>query len=87
MSQDTNDKAPTFEKALTKLEQVVQAMESGELSLEQSMKHFEEGMALSKLCGAKLAETEQKIEMLMQKADGEADWQAVNPPADRESTS
>jgi exodeoxyribonuclease VII small subunit len=80
----SEDKELTFEEALTKLEQIVQAMESGELSLEQSMKHFEEGMALSRLCGAKLTETEQKIEMLVQKAEGAAEWAPVAPAGDEE---
>ena len=78
----SEEKDLTFEAALARLEKVVQAMESGELALEESMKRFEEGMTLSRFCAQKLTETEQKIEMLMQKADGSLDWQPVRLPED-----
>ena len=57
----------SFEDALTKLENNVRTLEVGELSLEESLKIFEEGMKLSKLCSAKLEEAEAKIEVLLEK--------------------
>jgi len=61
------DKQPGFEKSLERLETIVREMESGELSLEKMMKHFEEGVSLVGICSAKLNEVERKIEMLVKK--------------------
>ncbi|MDD5952898.1 MAG: exodeoxyribonuclease VII small subunit [Oscillospiraceae bacterium] len=52
----------TFETAMKKLAQIVAKLESGTLSLEESLKLFEEGTALSEHCYKKLAQAEQKIE-------------------------
>lgn len=60
----------SFEKALERLETIVQEMESGELSLENALKKFEEGVRLSQLCTQKLNETEKKIALLMEQSDG-----------------
>ena len=59
----------TFEQSLARLELLVREMESGQLSLEKMMSHFEEGMTLVKTCGDKLNEVEAKIEMLVKKGD------------------
>lgn len=64
-----SDKQPGFEKSLERLEMIVREMESGELSLEKMMKHFEEGMSLVGICSVKLNEVERKIEMLVKKGD------------------
>jgi len=61
---------PTFEIAMKQLEQIVQELESGNLSLEDSIKKFEEGIKLSKFCSAKLDETEKKITLLLRDQDG-----------------
>lgn len=63
-------KVVNFESALSELEKLVQGMESGELSLEDSLKAFEKGMQLSRDCQQSLAEAEQKVQLLMEK-DGE----------------
>jgi exodeoxyribonuclease VII small subunit len=60
----------TFEKAMKKLEQIVQELESGDLSLERAIKKFEEGVQLSKFCSGKLDETEKRVTLLMQDAEG-----------------
>lgn len=60
----------SFEKALEKLEQIVHEMESGQLPLETALKKFEEGIKLSQFCSEKLDETEKKISVLMETADG-----------------
>ncbi|MBI3019510.1 MAG: exodeoxyribonuclease VII small subunit [Deltaproteobacteria bacterium] len=56
-----------FEKSLEKLEGMVKKLESGELSLEDSVKAFEEGVQLAAHCGKKLDEAEKKVEILLQK--------------------
>lgn len=59
----------SFEKALDRLETIVEEMESGTLSLEDMMKRFEEGQGLSKLCSAKLNQVERRIEILVKNND------------------
>lgn len=58
-----------FEKALGRLETIVEEMESGTLSLEDMMKRFEEGQALVKLCSGKLNQVERRIEILVKEGD------------------
>ncbi len=60
----------TFEGAMKRLEQIVQDLESGDLSLEKTIKKFEEGVQLSKICSEKLDETEKKINILLQDKEG-----------------
>jgi exodeoxyribonuclease VII small subunit len=55
----------TFEKAMNKLEQIVQQLESTDLPLEKAIKKFEEGVQLSRFCSEKLDETEKKITILL----------------------
>lgn len=64
------EKNEKFEVSLEKLEGLVQKLESGDLSLEDSMKAFEEGMTLVKSCEQKLTEAQKKIEILMKDKDG-----------------
>lgn len=54
-------KEMSYEKAVGRLNEIVAALESGEVDLEQSMKLFEEGAALSSFCYQKLSQAEQKI--------------------------
>ena len=60
----------SFEKALEQLEKIVETLESNELSLEKALAKFEEGMKLSQYCAKQLDETERKISLIMEKADG-----------------
>jgi exodeoxyribonuclease VII small subunit len=66
-----SETAPTFEAALQKLEEIVQRLEKGELGLEESLKLYEEGIRLSRLCHAKLEEAEGRIEVLLKDGHGE----------------
>ena len=59
-----------FESALEELEQVVEQLESGELSLEDSLSAFEKGVGLVRFCNQKLNEVEKKIEMLVRDKEG-----------------
>jgi exodeoxyribonuclease VII small subunit len=54
----------TFEQAFGQLEEVVRQLESGELSLEQSLALFEKGMRLAKLCEGKLDQAQQRVSQL-----------------------
>ena len=58
---------PDFEQSLQELEQIVQQMEQGELSLEDSLKYFERGIELTRSCQATLRLAEQKVEQLLEK--------------------
>jgi exodeoxyribonuclease VII small subunit len=71
---------PTFEQALQQLEQIVQKLEKGDLPLEESLRLYEDGLRLSRLCHGKLEEAEGKIEMLMKDARGEAALDAQGRP-------
>jgi len=55
-----------FEDALAKLEEIVKKMESGDLSLEDSLKSFEEGIRLVRVCSRKLDEAQRRVELLLQ---------------------
>ncbi len=60
-----------FEKKLKRLEEIVEKMETGDLSLDDSLKSFEEGVKLSKECHVQLSEAEQKVKLLVKEnADG-----------------
>lgn len=57
----------TFEEALAGLEQITKDLEDGNLSLELSLKKFDEGIKLAEFCGKKLEDAQQKVEILQQK--------------------
>lgn len=61
----------SFEKSIEALESIVEELESGDLSLEASIKKFEEGVKLSKNCSKKLDETEKKISILLTDNNGD----------------
>src|ERR1043166_2509480 len=56
----------SFEKAIARLEKIVEAMEQGKIGLEESVKHFEEGMGLIARCRRVLGEAELKIQHLQE---------------------
>ncbi|HCT40841.1 MAG: exodeoxyribonuclease VII small subunit [Moraxellaceae bacterium] len=62
--------AVDFEKALSELEARVHQLESGDLSLEDALKAFEEGIRLTRDCQQALTEAEQKVQLLLEKSDG-----------------
>lgn len=67
-----------FEAALEELEEVVEQLESGELSLEDSLAAFEKGVGLVKFCNQKLNEVEKKIELLVKDRDGRLELRAFD---------
>ena len=63
------NKQESFEESLERLEALVEQIESGELSLEKMITHFEEGSALVERCSKKLSEVELKIEKLVKRGE------------------
>jgi len=63
----------TFEAALRRLEEIVETLENGELSLEESIKIFEEGVGLTRNCSRQLEEAEQKVTRLLAETDEDGD--------------
>lgn len=59
-----------FEESITKLEALVERMENGNLSLEESLKTFEEGINLTRECQQALKTAEQKVKLLIEKNNG-----------------
>lgn len=70
-----------FEKALKELESLVERMEAGDMSLEDSLKYFERGVALTRSCQKALAEAEQKVQVLLNEQGEEtlADFPSTEP--------
>ena len=64
-----------FEKALEQLEKIVSDLESGELTLDESIRAFEKGVELSRLCQKKLEAAEERVKKLIEKTDGEIDFE------------
>ena len=60
-----------FEKAMTRLENIVEELERGDLDIDKSLEIFEEGIKMSRLCSKKLNEAEAKIEKLSKGKKGE----------------
>lgn len=59
-----------FESSLKKLEDAVARLESGELSLDDSLKVFEDGVRHASICSRKLNEAQKKVELLLKRKDG-----------------
>src|SRR3982750_1504787 len=63
-------KNQTFESSLGELEKIVRRLEDGDLSLEESLKLFEDGVRLSRECQERLNQAERRIEVLLKDEDG-----------------
>ena len=64
-------KEQTYEESMKELEQLVKDLESGNLTLDESIKKFEKGIKLSKYCSSLLEDAEKKISVLIEKENGE----------------
>jgi len=71
-------KAPNFEKSLQELETLVEKLESGDLSLEESLATFEKGVKLTRQCQTALKDAEQKVTLLLQQNNGELTQKAFD---------
>jgi exodeoxyribonuclease VII small subunit len=63
---------PDFEQSMRELEALVEKLEQGDLPLEEALRQFERGVALTRACQAALKEAEQKVEVLLKRSSGEA---------------
>ena len=72
-------KKPDFERSLARLEEVVSKLESPQLSLDEAMKLFEEGVELSRECQKQLEQAEGRVEILLKKADGKLATEPFEP--------
>ena len=78
-------KKPDFEYSLARLEEIVGKLESANLSLDDAMKLFEEGVQLSRDCQKYLEQAEGKVEILLKKAGGEMAAEPFDPEAEEDS--
>jgi exodeoxyribonuclease VII small subunit len=78
-------KKPDFERSLARLEDVVRRLESPQLSLDEAMKLFEEGVGLSRECQKQLEEAEGRVEILLKKADGKMAAEPFEAEGENES--
>ena len=67
-----------FEVALKRLEEIVRELEKGDLSLEDSIKLFEEGMEMSRICTTKLTSAKGKLQQLLREKDGSFQFDQLN---------
>ncbi len=68
-SDPASDRTATFEQALTRLETIVQELEGGDLTLEETLSRYEEGSRLAAECARRLEEAEQRIKVLSSSPD------------------
>ena len=73
MNDKSKEKNLDFEKSLVKLENIIEALEDGDLPLNESIRTFEEGVKLTKHCQELLTKAELKIQKLLEKDDGTLD--------------
>ncbi len=68
-----------FEKAMEKLEKIVEDLEAGSLGLDEALKQYEEGVKLVRVCQKTLAQAEKKIETLTRSLDGSLERNDFDP--------
>lgn len=73
---------PRFEDTLNELEQLLTNMESGELSLDESLAAFEQGIKLTRSAQKSLEAAQQKVQLLIEDNDGELHTETINPEGD-----
>jgi exodeoxyribonuclease VII small subunit len=78
-------KKPEFERSLARLEEIVRKLENTNLSLDEAMKFFEEGVVLSRDCQKQLEQAEGRVEILMKKAGGDLAVEPFEPGTDEEN--
>lgn len=72
-------KTPDFEKALVELEAVIERLEKGDLSLENSLKDFEQGVKLARSCQSALNNAQQRVEKLIEE-NGQLSFEPFQKP-------
>lgn len=71
-----------FEASLKKLEEIVKRLETGSLTLEDSLKAFEEGVKHAAFCSGRLEDAERRVEILLKQKDGSLKKEAFEPSED-----
>jgi exodeoxyribonuclease VII small subunit len=75
-----SENQPNFESAVEQLQKIVKSLESGDLSLEDSLKAFEDGVRLTRACQDQLKKAEQKVELLLKpNGDGKPGFGEFKP--------
>ena len=74
-----------FEESLKRLEKIVEELEKGSLTLEVSLKRYEEGVALSRQLSKRLEQAQRRVELLMKDGEGHVTMQSFEDTADRET--
>jgi len=72
-------KQESFEEALKRLEEIVHRLESGDLTLEESLELFEEGVRLTRVCSQRLDEAQKRIDLLTRDEQGGVTSEAADP--------
>ncbi len=72
----------SYEQAMALLERIVQRLESGEISLDESMKLYQQGIELARSCESQLAAVEHQITQLLVRPDGSLEEKPFGGPAD-----
>jgi exodeoxyribonuclease VII small subunit len=73
----------SFESSLDQLQKAVKKLEGGELSLEDSLRQFEEGVRLTRVCQEYLSTAEQRVDLLMKATETQVDVQPFTPSTGR----
>jgi exodeoxyribonuclease VII small subunit len=77
-----SDAPPDFERSLAELEAIVEKLEHGDLSLDESLQQFERGVQLARLCQSALKQAEQKVEILLRRSGAAEPFEAAPFDAD-----
>lgn len=72
-----------FEEAIKKLEKIVGDLEGGELSLDEALKKYQEGIELSRICAQRLEQAKKKIDILTKNKKGDFELKPQDPPKDQ----
>ena len=75
-----------FEEALKKLERIVEDLEEGDLSLDEALKKYQEGLELSRQCSQRLENAKKKIDVLVKNEKGEFELKPVDETKINEAT-
>jgi exodeoxyribonuclease VII small subunit len=73
-----------FEEALKKLEKIVEDLEKGDLSLDEALKKYQEGIELSRLCAQRLEQAKKKIDVLVKNKKGEFELKPMDQAKEEE---
>ena len=76
----------SFEGSLKRLEEIVQHLEEGDIPLDKSLKLFEEGIRLSRVCSSRIEQAKKKVEILIKESGGKSSKRPFDFEQSEEST-